>query len=222
MSGKVNRRREGTELRRAAILQAARCVFAQKGFAETNVDDIAARAGVAKGTIYLYFPSKEQIYMATLLADARCLDTATRERMSAAQCWQDKVRSYVQVRLEYLDSHHEFLRIYLAEIRSMMLRGAPICSEFFHVVRESEGQLAQVFAAASARGEIRSVDPELAATSVADLTRGIMERRLLGWHQSGECEVRFALDLLFHAFRISPQDGGPPARNSSVAPSTSV
>ena len=204
MGDKTGRRREPPEVRRSAILQAARCVFAQKGFAETNVDDIAAKAGVAKGTIYLYFPSKEQIYMAAFLEDARCLDAITRERMEAAACWQEKIRAYMQVRLEYLDSHQEFLRIYLAEIRAMMLRGAPVGGELFRVIRESEGQLAQVFAAAAARGEIREVDPELAALTVADLTRGLMERRLLGWRRTGPCDVQFALQLLNQSLARNP------------------
>jgi AcrR family transcriptional regulator len=43
------------EFRVTEILDAARKVFAQKGFAETTVDQIAEEAGVAKGTVYLYF-----------------------------------------------------------------------------------------------------------------------------------------------------------------------
>jgi AcrR family transcriptional regulator len=46
------------------ILEAALRVFAAKGFAATRLEDIAARAGVAKGTIYLYFESKEAVFTA--------------------------------------------------------------------------------------------------------------------------------------------------------------
>lgn len=200
------RRCEKTEPRRTAILNAARCVFARNGFAATNVEDIAAEAKVAKGTIYLYFPSKQQIYMAALLEDARDLDLVSRQRIEAVPHWRDKVRAYMEVRLEYLISHPEFLRIYLAEIRSMMLRGVPTYPEFFQLVRESEIQLAEIFAAASARGEIREVDAELAALLVIDLTRGMMERRLLSWCRTRGCDVQFALDFLSHSLEISPAD----------------
>ena len=47
-----------TEFRCAGILEAARKVFATKGFHEAKVDDIADAAGVAKGTVYLYYDSK--------------------------------------------------------------------------------------------------------------------------------------------------------------------
>jgi AcrR family transcriptional regulator len=200
MSTAKPRRKDLPENRRASILEAARGVFARQGYSETVVEDIAGRAGMAKGTLYLYFKSKEEIFMAALIEDARRLEELTRDRMRAVDSWQDKVREYVMVRLDYLESHQDFLRIYLAEIRGMMVRGMRMHSELHQVLRDSEGQLAQVFAAAIARKEIRRVDPDLAARTVADLTRGIMERRLLMWSPaSAPSEWEFALDLLSRA-----------------------
>jgi len=46
------------------ILEAALAVFAQKGFAATRLDDVAAKAGITKGTIYLYFDSKQALFEA--------------------------------------------------------------------------------------------------------------------------------------------------------------
>ena len=66
-SGASPRRRQASEQRRRAILDAARKVFAQQGYASTVVEDIAKQADIAKGTLYLYFASKEQIYLAALL-----------------------------------------------------------------------------------------------------------------------------------------------------------
>ena len=43
-----------------SILQAARAVFARQGYANTVVDDIATQAGIAKGTLYLYFPPRNR------------------------------------------------------------------------------------------------------------------------------------------------------------------
>jgi len=50
------------EARPQEILDAALKVFAEKGFAAARMDDVARRAGVTKGTIYLYFPSKEELF----------------------------------------------------------------------------------------------------------------------------------------------------------------
>jgi AcrR family transcriptional regulator len=55
-------RRTGQEARRQAILDAALTEFAERGFEAARLDDIAARAGVAKGTLYLYFDDKEKLF----------------------------------------------------------------------------------------------------------------------------------------------------------------
>ena len=59
---KLPRRRK--ETRPTELLDAALSVFAEKGFAAARMEDIATRAGAAKGTIYLYFPSKEAVFEA--------------------------------------------------------------------------------------------------------------------------------------------------------------
>ena len=56
--------RRRKDARPQEILEAALAVFAEKGFAAARMDDIAARARVSKGTIYLYFPSKEAVFEA--------------------------------------------------------------------------------------------------------------------------------------------------------------
>src|SRR6476619_3022124 len=110
-------RKLATEQRRGSILQAARAVFARQGYAETVVEDIATQAGIAKGTLYLYFPSKEQIYLAALFEEARQLDADSRAAMSAATTWRDKLHAYMEVRLHYFEAHQDFLRIYMTEFR---------------------------------------------------------------------------------------------------------
>jgi AcrR family transcriptional regulator len=59
-------RKVAPEVRRGAILKAALAVFAERGFAAARLDDVAARAGVAKGTLYLYFQSKEDLFEALI------------------------------------------------------------------------------------------------------------------------------------------------------------
>jgi AcrR family transcriptional regulator len=58
--------RRRKQARPQEILEAALAVFAEKGFAAARMDDIASRAGVSKGTIYLYFKSKEAVFKALL------------------------------------------------------------------------------------------------------------------------------------------------------------
>lgn len=55
--------------RETLILEVAEEAFAEKGYHETSIDEIAAQVGVAKGTVYLHFPSKEALIVAILLRD---------------------------------------------------------------------------------------------------------------------------------------------------------
>ncbi|MFB1482344.1 TetR family transcriptional regulator [Corallococcus sp. RDP092CA] len=60
------RRDEDKEARRRALLAAARALFEATSFAEVKMADVAARSGLAKGTVFLYFPTKEALFLALL------------------------------------------------------------------------------------------------------------------------------------------------------------
>ena len=59
-------RRRRKEARPAELIEAARATFCDHGFAATKVEEIARRAGVSKGTVYLYFPTKEALFEAVV------------------------------------------------------------------------------------------------------------------------------------------------------------
>src|ERR1700747_515477 len=63
----AQRWRRRKEARPGEILSAALSCFAEHGFAATRLDDVAQRAGVTKGTLYLYFPNKEELFKAVVV-----------------------------------------------------------------------------------------------------------------------------------------------------------
>ena len=73
-----------SEFRRAGILKAARKVFARRGYDGATMDDVAEACSIAKGTLYLYFKSKRQIYLGVLKEDLRSLSEASRRAIEAA------------------------------------------------------------------------------------------------------------------------------------------
>ena len=80
---------EAKEDKRLGLLEAAVGVFFEQGFAATRMDDIAARAGVSKGTLYLYFKSKEDLFVGLIEAFAQPnmeqLERAVRSAPSARE-----------------------------------------------------------------------------------------------------------------------------------------
>ena len=67
--GLEERRKREKENRKSAILKAARKLFFDKGFKNVTVESIAKKAELSKGSVYLYFKSKEDIYTQILLSD---------------------------------------------------------------------------------------------------------------------------------------------------------
>jgi TetR/AcrR family fatty acid metabolism transcriptional regulator len=90
---KEKQRREREEL----ILQAAEEVLAEKGYYETSIDEIAARVGIAKGTVYLHFPSKEDLVVAILERSAQAMVELVEATIAAARSNREKLEAILQV-----------------------------------------------------------------------------------------------------------------------------
>lgn len=91
-------RREKVETKEAAIVDAAYALFATKGFAKSTLSDIAKAAGVAEGTVYLYFSNKEALAGGVIGKFYDELTERAREGVSRLQTTQEKLR--------FLADHH--------------------------------------------------------------------------------------------------------------------
>jgi AcrR family transcriptional regulator len=188
-----------SEFRRTAIIDAARSVFARKGFARGIIDEIADEAGIAKGTVYLYFHSKKQIYKAVLDQDMEFVKRSTLERIDAAQNLKDKIREFTLARIENAESRKEFFQIMDTESETLTYTR----SQYRAWLREPVLRIAAAIADASQRGEIRAVSPEKTAWIIADMTRGTIQRRLLGQGDASPSEdSEFLLGFIWAALEI--------------------
>ena len=78
-------RRRRKEARPSELTAAALALFVEKGFAGTRLEDVAARAGVSKGTLYLYFESKEALFKAVIEEGMVAALAAAEQRLSDFQ-----------------------------------------------------------------------------------------------------------------------------------------
>ena len=103
--------KKGKENRKNTILKAARRLFFDRGFKAVTVDNIAAKAEVSKGSIYLCFESKEEIYAQILISDNIALyeriKNFSHTEASAAQLLLEFARIYV----DYFLNNNELFRI---------------------------------------------------------------------------------------------------------------
>ncbi|GEO86048.1 TetR family transcriptional regulator [Ciceribacter naphthalenivorans] len=160
MAEKARKRRDPEE-RRAEILAAAFSLFSERGFAATRIEDIATRAGIAKGTVYLHFPDKEALFT-SLAAGMASPILARMSAMTASDAMAPKTiiaGLYALAESEILgtDRRH-MLRLLISEGQFF-----PVVAEFYHrnVLSVGLGMLRQVLQRAAERGELRN--PALAA-----------------------------------------------------------
>lgn len=137
--------------KREAILRAATHVFARKGYFNSKVSDIAGEAGIADGTVYLYFKSKDEILhsifdraMAEFIAEGR------REIGNIADPTA-RLRRIAQLHLEKLGADREMAVVFQVELRGstkfMQEFSAAGFAEYLDIIRTTiaEGQEAGVF-----------------------------------------------------------------------------
>jgi AcrR family transcriptional regulator len=181
-----------SQFRQAEIITAARKVFAEKGYVAATVDEIAQRANLAKGTIYVYFDSKEQIYNAVMSDDLETLRRLTLEKIRSAKTALEKISAYVNARFDYCEERRDFFRIMYIEPAGPVLSKAK-AREW---LREPVRLLTEAIQEDIAANNLRDWPAETLAWTVADLTTGALQRRLSSTpgttaHQDSEFLIAF-------------------------------
>lgn len=171
-----------SETKRRLILTSAAAEFARSGFVAAKVDSIAARAGISVGSLYQYFETKENCFLAVLENGVEELQARLDEVLStAAEPWQ-RIEAIVRLIPEHSRRHAEVLRLY-HEIGGEGLSG--LAGDF---CRRFEGLSAQVYSAlvreAQASGTMSSqLDPDYAAFCLDSLFVALQFSFSCGYHQ---------------------------------------
>ncbi|MGR0185646.1 TetR/AcrR family transcriptional regulator [Azospirillum aestuarii] len=150
--------RRRKEARPREIVDAALTVFGERGFAATRLEDVAARAGVSKGTLYLYFPNKEELFKA-VVREAILPNLDMAERLLAGALGP----SFAVLETLLTLFATRILKSRAGAIPKLVIAEAgnfPDLARFYHdeVIRRAFALLAAVLERGMARGEFRQVD----------------------------------------------------------------
>jgi AcrR family transcriptional regulator len=163
-----------TDLRREEILTAAIKVFGKKGFAATCVGDVADAAKMAKGTVYLYFDSKEEIYATAIRLAVERLQALTAERTQAATGVRERLAVAIAVRMEFWHEQINLYRLLLTVGREPQHK-----RQTHELMRAGHAHFAEILKEGVQAGEIAgTVDLETVAWAILDMVRGANERRM--------------------------------------------
>jgi AcrR family transcriptional regulator len=187
-----------TEFRTAGLLEAARKVFARRGFGDATVDDIAAAAGVAKGTVYLYYQSKRDIYFAALKFGIEQMYALLQDELKRASTPEDKLRTLIGVKLAYFEDNRDFFKIYYSELGKICIHPGAIDKEFKALYLEQAKVVESILKEGARKKVLRPVRAEQAAFAISDIIRGVVTQRVLGWSKSTiSQDVDFIFDLIW-------------------------
>lgn len=163
------------EEKKRAILRAARKVFAQKGFASTKMEDIAKEAGIGKGTVYEYFRSKDDIFLALFeesKAEFHRRIFTIEKRLPPKERLQLFINSSLMAFEEWSDLSHILLDFW-AEHKS----AGSIKFKFDDLYKSSKNNLAALIKTGIKRGDFKKVNP----LHTASILIAIIDGLLLQW-----------------------------------------
>lgn len=157
------------EERPKQILDAALEEFAERGLAHARLEDIGKRAGVSKGTIYLYFPNKEALFREVVRSTiVTRLESAEREIASSTQTAAELLRQVMRKRFEFLRSP-TFVAVY--RLVNAELHQFPDLAKFYadEVVLRSQRILTGVIRRGIDAGEFRPMDAAVVARMLTSM-----------------------------------------------------
>ena len=205
----AQRWRRRKEARPGEILDAALACFAEHGFAATRLDDVAHRAGVTKGTLYLYFPNKEELFKAVVaqalvpnLERGEALLSEAAEPQSTAALLAEVMRGWAELASSPAGA---IPKIVVSEAGNF-----PDLARFYReqVVDRGMALLRRVLQFGIARGEFRALDlDDTVRCVVAPLLMAMLWRHSLGRHElagfdpDALCQTH--LQLLLDGLRVS-------------------
>jgi AcrR family transcriptional regulator len=216
-------RQRRKEARPQELLDAALDLFVEKGFAATRTDEVAERAGVSKGTLYLYYPSKEELLKEVIrhnvvnqIAEGaeivrRFEGTSSDLLAMVLRLWWERVG---ETRASGI------LKLMMSEVRNF-----PEIAQFYvdEVITPSDRMLAQIVQRGIDRGEFRAVNvTDVVHALVAPMIFLVMHKHSLGACSAGQAIepksfIAAQTDLVLHGLE-SREHPAPLAPSRSAAP----
>ncbi|MES2936607.1 MAG: TetR/AcrR family transcriptional regulator [Pseudomonadota bacterium] len=208
------KRERRKETRPAELLDAALDLFVEKGFAATRAEEVAARAGVSKGTLFLYFPSKEELFKAVVRENISGRFKEWEAEFAAFEgSTPDMVRYCMKVWWERIGATRAsgITKLIISEARNF-----PDIAAFYQqeVIRPATELIRRILQRGIERGEFRSLDLDYAIFSItAPMIFLIMMKHSLGvcvpheYELDPERYIASQVETLLYGFCVRDGEG---------------
>jgi len=190
----AGRREEKKERTKAAILEAALKLFTKNGFENTSIDDLASAAGIGKGTVYSYFRSKSEIFLAFCEEQLVYVDRELAEKSAPGAPLLQQLLTLFMGEFRFISDNREFGRILMRETifpkELTVDRSGDLHDKYIEL-------LVPLFKQAQQRGELRR---DLELILVVGHFYGLYTMTVSGWYMGRlltDEDVYMTLEILF-------------------------
>jgi len=157
------------ENKRKLIIQAAAKLFAEQPFHKVRLDDVAIAAGIGKGTLYIYFKNKEDLYYSLVYDGLAGFVGRLSERLQPPELgFRDKIKIIIGGVVEFSVQHPQLFEV-------MRTVGVPDASSQWDTKRRELSQLIEdVLRQGIATGEFKDARPDWTAVYIPSMVRAVM------------------------------------------------
>jgi len=151
------------------ILEAARAVFAQQGYAQASMRHIARASGISVGGLYLHFRNKEDLYLTFMQDWMKRLNDRTQESLERIDDPIDAIRAFIVISIDFARGNREIIILQGRELGFTF--GIDRKREFF---RERRRLIAEIVRKGIEKGAFRDCDADEAAKVIFNMLRGFI------------------------------------------------
>ena len=174
--GIEERKEREKQARREAIMASAREFFFAKGFTATTMDEIAHKAELSKGALYLYFASKEELYVSVMSEGLAILFDRIEEAFKLDLPPDQMIRKFGEVRYRYYLDYREYYRIFFFLEHKDVAQQLPreLIQDSLEKGMRNFQRLIEVIQKGIDQGIFAPVDPRKAAVAFLGATNGVL------------------------------------------------
>jgi AcrR family transcriptional regulator len=169
------------DAKRTRLLEAAAPLFARKHQHEVTIDEIAAAAGVAKGTVYIHFKDKTALYQAVLEHTTGRVLAEIKQEAACHEAAADKLRAIARGCLAFVRAHPDAMLLWLRDQIRCMLESPHGVAPLSDQDQDALAVVSEILRSAARRGELRVGHPDLEAALFYGMIRSAHETPLPGF-----------------------------------------
>jgi AcrR family transcriptional regulator len=189
--------------RREEILDAATALFAERGYSETDTQVLADKIGVGKGTLYRYFPSKRELFLAAVDRGLRLM----RERVDSTIAGIDepfeRIARGIEAFLGFFAEHPQYVELLIQERAQFKDREKP--TYFVHRENNRRRWL-ELYRGLIGEGRVRDMPVERITDVIHNLLYGTMCTNFFtGQHKAFKSQARDIVEIVFFGILTDPE-----------------